>query len=215
MNLLVVADVHGCSRTLKALVRERWNPHDEFLIFVGDLVNKGPKSAKVVEYIRELQTEYPYSVFVVRGNHEQMMVDAHDSLVLPEPSFYTRFKKDLIKRGIPLKKTIEWMRRLPLKWENKYVIVTHAGIALHARDPFIAANLRSVLHNRSALKNVGKLQIFGHVIQEPEIPRFYPAANAWCIDTGCWRGGGLHALRLTRTGEVLEFLREPTHITDL
>ena len=154
-------------------------------------------------------------VFVVRGNHEQMIVDAHDSLVLPEPSFYTRFKKDLIKRGIPLKKTIEWMRRLPLKWENKYVIVTHAGIALHARDPFIAANLRSVLHNRSALKNVGKLQIFGHVIQEPEIPRFYPAANAWCIDTGCWRGGGLHALRLTRTGEVLEFLREPTHSTDL
>ena len=43
MNLLVVADVHGCSKTLKTLVRGQWNPHDEFLILVGDLVNKGPK----------------------------------------------------------------------------------------------------------------------------------------------------------------------------
>ncbi|MFZ9597647.1 MAG: metallophosphoesterase, partial [Schleiferiaceae bacterium] len=47
MNLLVVADVHGCSKTLKTLVRSQWNAHDEFLIFVGDLVNKGPKSARV------------------------------------------------------------------------------------------------------------------------------------------------------------------------
>lgn len=214
MNLLVVADVHGCSKTLKTLVRGKWNPHDEFLIFVGDLVNKGPKSAKVIEYVRELQTEYPYSVFVVRGNHEQMLVDAYDQST-PKFAFYEKFKKDLLRRGIPLKKTIDWMRRLPLKWENKYVLVTHAGVALHSRDPFVAGNLRSVLHNRSALKNVGKLQIFGHVIQEPGIPRFYPSANAWGIDTGCWRGGGLHAIRMARTGEILEFLREPTHSTDL
>lgn len=99
MNLLVVADVHGCSKTLKTLVRGQWNPHDEFLILVGDLVNKGPKSAKVIEYVRDLQTEYPYSVFVVRGNHEQMLVDVYDQPT-QKLAFFEKFKKDLLRLSL-------------------------------------------------------------------------------------------------------------------
>jgi serine/threonine protein phosphatase 1 len=49
MNVLVVADVHGCYRTAKRLVELHWKTGEEFLVFAGDLVNKGRRSAKVVE----------------------------------------------------------------------------------------------------------------------------------------------------------------------
>ena len=63
MNLLVVGDVHGCVHTLKAFVKNHWTQQDEFLILVGDVINKGRHSAKTVKYLRKLQKEFPYSVF--------------------------------------------------------------------------------------------------------------------------------------------------------
>ena len=76
MNVLVVADVHGCYRTLKRLVELHWKTGGEFLVFAGDLVNKGRRSAKVVEYVRSLQLDFPYHVFVVKGNHELMFEES-------------------------------------------------------------------------------------------------------------------------------------------
>ena len=55
MNLLVVGDVHGCVHTLKAFVKRHWNAQDEFLILVGDVINKGRHSGKTVKYLRKLQ----------------------------------------------------------------------------------------------------------------------------------------------------------------
>ena len=213
MNLLVLGDVHGCVHTLKAFVQTHWNAQDEFLILVGDVINKGRHSGKTVKYLRKLQKEFPYSVFLLRGNHEHL---AAESLRQgEEPPYLQKLKRDMLKRGIPFKRMIQWMGQWPVKWENPYVLITHAGISLHARDPFNPDSSRGVLHNRSALKDVGKLQLFGHVVQEDFQPRYFAEAHAWGIDTGAWRGGGLTGIRLTRTGEILEILREPTLESDL
>ena len=132
-----------------------------------------------------------------------------------QPPYLLKLKRDMLKRGIPFKRMIQWMGHWPIKWENPYVLITHAGISLHARDPFNPDSSRGVLHNRSPLKDVGKLQIFGHVVQEDFQPRYFADSHAWCIDTGAWRGGGLTGIRLTRTGEIIEILREPTAESDL
>ena len=213
MNLLVVGDVHGCVHTLKAFVKRHWNAQDEFLILVGDVINKGRHSGKTVKYLRKLQKEFPYSVFWLRGNHEHMAAEA--VRLDDQPPYLLKLKRDMLKRGIPFKRMIQWMGHWPIKWENPYVLITHAGISLHARDPFNPDSSRGVLHNRSPLKDVGKLQIFGHVVQEDFQPRYFADSHAWCIDTGAWRGGGLTGIRLTRTGEIIEILREPTAESDL
>jgi len=213
MNLLVVGDVHGCVHTLKAFVKRHWNAQDEFLILVGDVINKGRHSGKTVKYLRKLQKEFPYSVFLLRGNHEHMAAEA--VRLDDQPPYLLKLKRDMLKRGIPFKRMIQWMGHWPIKWENPYVLITHAGISLHARDPFNPDSSRGVLHNRSPLKDVGKLQIFGHVVQEDCQPRYFADSHAWCIDTGAWRGGGLTGIRLTRTGEIIEILREPTAESDL
>jgi serine/threonine protein phosphatase 1 len=213
MNLLVLGDVHGCVHTLKAFVKMHWNRQDEFLILVGDILNKGNHSGKAIKYLRKLQKEFPYSVFILRGNHEQLAVDAHKAAELP--AYLEKLKRNLLKHGMSAKRVFHWMEHLPIKWENPYVLITHAGVALHARDAFNIHSSRGVLHNRSTLKNVGKLQVYGHVIQEGGQAHFDPVAQAWGIDTGAWRGGGLTGIRMQRTGELIEILREPTHDADL
>jgi hypothetical protein len=47
-RLLVVGDVHGCFDELQQLLQTvDYKPDSDNLVFVGDLVNKGPKSAEV------------------------------------------------------------------------------------------------------------------------------------------------------------------------
>src|SRR5262249_17243336 len=40
------------------------------LIFVGDYVDRGPKSAQVIETVRRLARDGPAAVVALRGNHE-------------------------------------------------------------------------------------------------------------------------------------------------
>ena len=62
-RILIVGDLHGCADEFRELLAMHRHP-DDTLILVGDLVNKGPKSAEVVPLAREL------GAFAVVGNHE-------------------------------------------------------------------------------------------------------------------------------------------------
>jgi hypothetical protein len=69
-SILIIGDVHGCLHELQALVQKAQdvnNNHHLFdcIILVGDLCNKGPHSAKVIQFVR--QQKYWYTV---RGNHD-------------------------------------------------------------------------------------------------------------------------------------------------
>ncbi|KAK2574300.1 Bis(5'-nucleosyl)-tetraphosphatase PrpE [asymmetrical] [Acropora cervicornis] len=68
-RVLFVGDVHGCLDELRELYRKCTTPVQEtILVFVGDLVMKGPKTAEVIRFARETGS------FSVRGNHEQSML---------------------------------------------------------------------------------------------------------------------------------------------
>jgi hypothetical protein len=63
-EVILVGDIHGCLDEFKALLALcDYQPNKHTLILLGDLVNKGPKSAEVVKYAREL------GCLCVRGNH--------------------------------------------------------------------------------------------------------------------------------------------------
>jgi len=69
---LVVGDIHGQRQTFKHLLdKVGYSPGDgDRLLLLGDLIDRGPDSASMFEW---LQRE---DVTCVRGNHEQMMLDA-------------------------------------------------------------------------------------------------------------------------------------------
>src|SRR6185436_11654312 len=50
---LVIGDVHGCLDELRALVEQAGVTDDDVVVFVGDLVAKGPDSAGVIAWARE------------------------------------------------------------------------------------------------------------------------------------------------------------------
>ena len=82
-RVVVVADVHGAYDELTALLqvagvvdRElNWSGRDTTLVSLGDLLDRGPSSRKVMDLMMRLQRDAPASggaVHVVLGNHEAM-----------------------------------------------------------------------------------------------------------------------------------------------
>ncbi len=66
MNTYVIGDVHGHYDTLMQLVAKL--PCDAKLVFVGDIIDRGKKSAEVVRFVRE------GGHLCVMGNHEELMI---------------------------------------------------------------------------------------------------------------------------------------------
>ena len=87
-RLYAIGDVHGCLHLLDQLLARIEADHAERevasgaatgrLIFLGDLVDRGPDSAGVVERVRELQAAGRWRVDVLMGNHEESFLRALD-----------------------------------------------------------------------------------------------------------------------------------------
>ena len=70
MTTAIIGDVHGALGPLEALVAKLGLGAGDRLVFVGDLVDKGPAPAGVVKFVRQLNETAPYDVVLVEGNHE-------------------------------------------------------------------------------------------------------------------------------------------------
>jgi diadenosine tetraphosphatase ApaH/serine/threonine PP2A family protein phosphatase len=126
MRIIVVGDVHGCFEELKdILVKCKYNPSEDKVVLVGDLVNKGPYSAEVVQYARK------EGFYCIRGNHD------HDALVyaldihpcsseasLPEKYHYIKQLSE---------EDIEWFKNLPytITIPSRGIGFVHAGLIPH------------------------------------------------------------------------------------
>lgn len=84
-RIVVFADVHGAYRELLAVLREtavidddlRWQAGDTHLVSLGDLLDRGPDSRKVLDLLMRLESEAQSAggaVHVVLGNHEIMNI---------------------------------------------------------------------------------------------------------------------------------------------
>lgn len=70
-HVYIVGDLHGCLSLLEEkLAKVAFDPHRDLLLSVGDLADRGPDSIGCLKLLNE-------SWFAcVRGNHEQMAIDA-------------------------------------------------------------------------------------------------------------------------------------------
>ena len=88
MSIWAIGDIHGCARTLEAL-RERIGPTlADHLFFMGDCVDRGPRSREVIDILLRLEQAAadgsgPECTFI-RGNHDQMMLDWIDRRAFDE-----------------------------------------------------------------------------------------------------------------------------------
>jgi serine/threonine protein phosphatase 1 len=198
-SVIVIGDVHGCLKTLKAIVAKF--PKDIPIVFAGDLIDRGPDSAGVIDFV--IDNNYK----CVLGNHESMMMDAMDGWAL-EMTQWKRNGGDKcianygVKNSSDLESIINnekmkthkaWISQLPLiinfpysvNAEGRQLTISHSSLhAVWDKNSHEFGYRESVLWNR--LDNITPIpqtyNVFGHTPQKngPKITDHY--AN---IDTGC------------------------------
>ena len=73
-RVIAIGDVHGCIDELQDLLRECDYRPGDLIVFLGDLVSKGPDSISVVQMAREI------GAIGVRGNHDFEVVRWHQAI---------------------------------------------------------------------------------------------------------------------------------------
>ena len=70
-RIIAIGDIHGCSDALERLIMEVNPQSEDVVVALGDYVDRGPNSARVLEVLLELVTKCHFVRLI--GNHELMM----------------------------------------------------------------------------------------------------------------------------------------------
>lgn len=120
MATYAVGDIHGCFETFQALLsRLRFSPEEDRLWLVGDLVNRGPDSQAVLEWVRRHERR----TTVVLGNHDLHLILGWHELTRRRPQ--DSFGKLWEAPAAPL---VDWLSRRRLMVRRGRWVLVHAGI---------------------------------------------------------------------------------------
>src|SRR6187549_3506594 len=116
MATYAIGDVQGCFDELEALLRKVKFSGSDRLWFVGDLVNRGPKSLEVLRFVRGLG---PRAVTVL-GNHDLHLIAQFEGV--------ERARKDDTFRDVldapDASELVAWLRQQPMMHaEGDYAMV--------------------------------------------------------------------------------------------
>ncbi|MBK2124146.1 symmetrical bis(5'-nucleosyl)-tetraphosphatase [Fangia hongkongensis] len=121
MSTYVIGDIQGCYDELMELLDKiSFSVTEDKLIFVGDLVNRGPKSLEVLRFIKSLGK----SAKVVLGNHDLYLL-ALSYGYLPANKNDTL---DDILQAKDKHELVAWLKKQHLLYQHDNHIITHAGI---------------------------------------------------------------------------------------
>ena len=174
---IVIGDIHGCLSTFKCLLEDRVSlvPEDE-LFLVGDLIDRGPDSKGVMDYVMELMNA-GFKITTIRGNHEDMLLEsARDERFLVTwmyngaeatiRSFGVDFDLETERNvsGYIEERYFDFLNGLEYFIELEDYFIVHAGFNFRSTDPF--SNTHAMIWSRSMRYDAGKAKgkriIHGH-----------------------------------------------------
>lgn len=123
MAVYAIGDVHGCLLELQKLLDSlAFDPIRDRLLFVGDLINRGPDSMGCLRFIRNLGRRAE----VVMGNHE---INILRNIAAPGIPHLESWQGELV-RASDRDELVDWISRLPLMHYDQETgfFVVHAGL---------------------------------------------------------------------------------------
>lgn len=189
-----IGDIHGCFDSLKELVENKIQlQKKDKLIFLGDYIDRGPKSKEVIDYIIELQNN-DYDVVTLLGNHEFMLVDAYNNEgAMPKwiqnggAETLKSFDLDSLKNLDS--KYLNFFNNLKCYFEHEEFLFVHAGFNDTIENP-LADNYCMLWKSRERYSNLllkDRTIIHGHSPVSLNITLTQIANNSKVvnIDGGC------------------------------
>jgi bis(5'-nucleosyl)-tetraphosphatase (symmetrical) len=119
-KIYAVGDIQGCASSLKALVKKL--PDESRMIFLGDLVNRGPDSLGTLRYLKQLQEDQ--RIECILGNHDLHLLAVDAGIRNTKNLDTVQPILDAPDRG----ELINWLRHRPMALSNGKVLTVHAGV---------------------------------------------------------------------------------------
>jgi len=199
---LIVGDIHGCWDEFQALLDLAALGSDDHIISVGDLVDRGPHSPRVLRFFRDTP-----NASSIMGNHERKHVRAEQGETnLAQSQLITG-----LQFGDDYGAALDYMRTLPAFLELPEVDLVHGffepGVPIAEQRDAVLIGATSgetyltekldrpwyTLYDRVKPLIVGHRNYLGitePLLYPPESPRVY------ALDTSCVYGGALTGLIL-------------------
>jgi serine/threonine protein phosphatase 1 len=213
-----IGDIHGCLDKLERLVagcEAHAGGRPARFVFLGDYIDRGPDSRGVVEFLMRRQQARPDAVICLKGNHEQLAIDAHDSArAMPawlQNSAAVTLKSYGRSDGRISDAHLAWLRALPLCHDDGLRFFVHAGVdltvPLNEQSDDVMLWMREPFLTRSDEVDCGRFIVHGHTPQKTGTPDL--RKHRLNLDTGAVIGGPLTAAVFDDTrAEPLGFLTD-------
>ena len=191
METIFIGDIHGCSREFSALLDHVSPGRGDRLILLGDLVNKGPDPAGVLEIFATVDC------VCLLGNHDLDHLKWKGGGIPKAESIVT---KDLIPTPV-YEKFLEEVARMPPLFERSDFIAVHGGllngVALSEQPLEVMTGDRNLSNDWKDEIILDRPLVTGHKRygSDQAVP-YIVEGKFYGIDTGCVYGGCLTALRL-------------------
>lgn len=216
----IIGDVHGCFAELNALIHKLgyqitgsdpytiYHPQDRKLVFLGDLVDRGPDVTGTLEFVRDICADK--AGFCVIGNHENKLLrKLKGEKIRISSGMDTSLNQLKYCKKLTINDVITFLSQLESHYvfDRGQLVVCHAGLNqdMHGKNSHLARDyamygettgsrdeyglpirLNWAIHYRGQARIV-----YGHTpIQQP-----IWVNNTINIDTGCVFGGNLTALQ--------------------
>ena len=148
-----IGDIHGdAAHLFKLLSCLPTLDEKDTIVFLGDYIDRGPRSRDVVAYVRHLPEQVPARVIALRGNHEdawlRVIEKGWDEFVLPPGNGCLAALRSYTGGEVPGEdelprkdeimmltsgsffpdEDVDWFRALPYWYEDEHAIYVHAGL---------------------------------------------------------------------------------------
>ena len=227
-DIFAIGDLHGEEQKFVKMLK-KWNPDNERLVLLGDLVDRGQNSLAVIQLAMELEKKF--GAIVIGGNHDDIFLDwlKHPDLTsqyyfseniggIPTiRSFFngenvvSRLEPSLISKILQEKfpNEISFLQKRPNFFEQGVHVFVHAGVCLDYIDWRETSRddctwIRDEFHKEE--NKTGKVFVFGHTPTKSLNPD--KSTDVWVspcqtkigIDGGAVFGGVLHGLHVKTDG---------------